>query len=172
MAIPYAAMPISLEELSAREEIRDVLIRYTRGIDRMDVELVRSCYHPDAHDDHGAYRGDVEGFLAWVQEALSFFESTMHFIGNQLVDVHGDHAHAESYCVAYHRRAASGGEPAYDLVTALRYVDRLDRRDGTWRIADRVCVFDWSRRDPVVAEWSMDGAVRGRRGRDDPVYLP
>jgi hypothetical protein len=66
--------------------------------------LIRSCYHADAHDDHGAFRGDVGGFLDWVRDALSYFDSTMHFIGNQLIDVEGDVAHTESYCVAYHRR--------------------------------------------------------------------
>jgi hypothetical protein len=161
---------LSTDELVAREEIRDVLLRYTRGIDRLGLELVRSCYHADAHDDHGAFRGDLEGFLAWVGDVLTYFDSTMHFIGNQLIEVDRDVAHAESYCVAYHRRGAKDGEDAYDLVTALRYVDRLERRDDRWRIADRVCVFDWSRRDPVVGEWAMDGAVRGRRGPDDPVW--
>jgi ketosteroid isomerase-like protein len=164
-------MTITTDELVAREEIRDVLFRYTRGIDRLDLDLVRSCYHVDAHDDHGAFRGDVDGFLDWVGEALSYFDSTMHFIGNQLIDVDGDVAHTESYCVAYHRRGPRDGEVPHDLVTALRYVDRLERRaDGRWRIADRVCVFDWSRRDPVVDQWAMDGAVRGRRGPDDPVW--
>lgn len=161
---------ISAAELSDREEIRDVLFRYTRGIDRLDLALVRSCYHPDAHDDHGAYRGDLEGFLAWVGDVLSYFESTMHFIGNQLIELDGDVAHTESYCVPYHRRGAHDGEEPYDLVTALRYVDRLERRDGDWKIADRVCVFDWSRRDPIVGEWAMDGAVRGQRGAGDPVW--
>jgi hypothetical protein len=121
-------MPISTDELVAREEIRDVLFRYTRGIDRLDLDLVRSCYHADAHDNHGAFRGDVDGFLDWVGDALSYFDSTMH-------------------------------------------VDRLERRaDRRWKIADRVCVFDWSRRDPVADQWAMDGAVRGRRGPDDPVW--
>src|ERR1035437_7390936 len=123
-------MTMSIEELSAREEIRDVLVRYTRRIDRFDLDLVRSCYHPDAHDDHGAYRGNVEGFLTWVVKALSFFESTMHFIANQIIDVNGDRARAESYCIAFHRRGAQADEPAYDLITALRYVDRLERGDG------------------------------------------
>jgi SnoaL-like protein len=163
-------MTISAAELSDREEIRDVLFRYARGIDRLDLALVRSCYHPDAHDDHGAFRGDLEGFLAWVGDVLSFFESTMHFIGNQLIELDGDVAHTESYCVAYHRRGAHDGQEAYDLLTALRYVDRLERRDEAWRIADRVCVFDWSRRDPIVGEWAMDGAVRGQRGAGDPVW--
>jgi hypothetical protein len=163
-------MTISAAELSDREEIRDVLFRYTRGIDRLDLALVRSCYHPDAHDDHGAFRGDLDGFLAWVGDVLSYFESTMHFIGNQLIELDGDVAHTESYCVAYHRRGADDGEDPYDLVTALRYVDRLERRGGDWKIADRVCVFDWSRRDPIVGEWAMDSAVRGQRGAGDPVW--
>jgi hypothetical protein len=163
---------MGIEELSAREEIRDVLFRYTRGIDRFDLDLVRSCYHPDAYDDHGTYRGDLDGFLTWVVQALSFFESTMHFIGNQIIDVDGDRGRAESYCIAFHRRGAHADEPAYDLITALRYVDRLERRAGQWRITNRVCVFDWTRRDPVVGEWSMEGAVRGTRGDRDPVFSP
>ena len=162
---------MTVEELLEQQAVRDVLIRYTRGIDRMDPDLVRSCYHPDAHDDHGAFQGGTDDFVAWFQQALGFFERTMHFVGNQLVEVDGDVAHAESYCVAYHRRAADGAGAASDLVIGLRYCDRLERRDGEWRIADRVCAMDWSRVDPVVAEWEFPPeAVRGRRDRDDPAY--
>ena len=174
------ALPTTLQALVDQQAIRDVLIRYTRGIDRMDVDLVRSTYHPDAHDDHGAYQGGVDGFLEWVEQALSYFDSTMHFIGNQLVEIDEadlDRAHAESYCVAYHRRRARLGangvpdEPGHDLVTALRYVDRMERRGGEWRIADRRCVFDWTRRDPIVGEWEQGPEVlQGRRHHTDPVY--
>lgn len=162
---------MTIDELLDQQAVRDVLIRYTRGIDRMDSELVRSCYHPDAHDDHGAFRGGREEFVAWYQEALAFFERTMHFVGNQLVEVDGDVAQAESYCVAYHRRAATADEPASDLVIGLRYCDRLERRDGEWRIANRVCAMDWSRIDPVPASWEFPPeAVRGLRDRTDPAY--
>lgn len=166
---------MTLEDLVAQQEIRDVLIRYTRGIDRVDDELVRSCYWPDAHDDHGPYKGGLDGFIEWLKPMHAYFERTMHFIGNQLVEVDGDAAHAESYCIAFHRRAAVDGEPAYDLWMGLRYVDRMERRPATaggeWRIADRLCVFDWSRRDDVTAEWDMaPDVVRGVRGPDDPVF--
>jgi len=162
---------MNLDDLVAQQEIRDVLIRYTRGIDRMDAELVRSCYWPRAYDDHGAFQGTAEGFVEWVQQVLSYFDATMHFIGNQLVEVDGDVAHAESYCVAYHRRQPREGEQGHDLVVALRYVDRLERRDGEWRIADRKCVFDWTRHDPITAEWDLPPkALRGQRDRTDPVY--
>jgi hypothetical protein len=53
----------------------------------------------------------------------------------------------------------------------LRYVDVIERRDGEWRIADRRCAFDWTRNDPVTAEWELPPqAVVGRRDRNDPVY--
>jgi len=137
----------------------------------MDRDLVLSCYWPGAHDDHGAFHGTAEEFVEWL-EVLRHYDSTMHFVGNQLVEIDGDTARAESYCVAYHRRGAQDGEQGHDLVLGLRYVDRMERRDGEWRIADRKCAFDWSRIDPVTAEWDFpQEALRGRRDNDDPVYL-
>ena len=53
----------------------------------MDFDLVRSCYHPDAIDRHGAYEGGVEGFIKWAGEVLPLFDTTMHFTGNQYVKV-------------------------------------------------------------------------------------
>src|SRR3989304_5192387 len=77
--VPYAAM--NLDDLVAQQEIRDVLARYTRGIDRMDRDLVLSCYHAGAYDDHGAFQGTAEDFTEWVQQVLSYFDTTMHFLG-------------------------------------------------------------------------------------------
>jgi hypothetical protein len=169
---------MTIDDLVAQQEIRDVLIRYTRGIDRMDPDLVLSCYWPGAHDDHGAFQGSAEDFAQWVQDVLVYFDVTMHFIGNQLVELDGTTARAESYCVAYHRRNARDGEEAHDLVMGLRYIDRMERRpssvhgeDGEWRIADRRCVFDWTRRDAITGEWDLPPeALRGTRGRTDAVY--
>ncbi len=75
---------MTLDDLVAQQEIRDVLARYTRGIDRMDTELVLSCYHPNAYDDHGAFQGSAEDFATWVRDVLSYFDTTMHFLGQQL----------------------------------------------------------------------------------------
>jgi hypothetical protein len=162
---------MTIDDLVAQQEIRDVLARYTRGVDRMDPELILSCYHPGAHDDHAAFQGKAEGFVEWVQEALSYFDSTMHFLGQQLIELDGDRAHCETYCVAYHRRESRDGEPGHDLWMGLRYIDLLERRDGEWRIADRRCAFDWTRRDAVVAAWELPPeALRGSRDRNDPVY--
>ena len=43
----------ALRVLLDKQEIHEVLMRYCRGIDRCDAELLHSVYHPDATDDHG-----------------------------------------------------------------------------------------------------------------------
>lgn len=154
------------QELFDRQDIHDVLMRYARGIDRRDFDLVASCYHPGAADDHGRFKGPVEEFIPWVADTLQRFETTMHFLGNVLIEVDGDSARAETYCVAYHRLV---GEDV-DSIAGLRYVDRFDRRDGQWRIADRKIVVEWNRLDDVNALGFGPEYLRGRHDQTDPVY--
>ena len=99
---------MDLETLLAKQEIGDVIYRYPRGIDRLDFDLVRSCYHPDAVDDHGAFKGNVDEFIEMCREFLPRWTATMHFMGNVLIDeIDGTAARAETYAVAYHRREAT-----------------------------------------------------------------
>ena len=152
-------------------EIRALLSRYCRAIDRFDMDLLRTVYHPDAYDDHGGYKGDVGGFVRYLHEVLPRFTITQHFLGTMHIELDGDVAHTETYCQAFHRiRAEDGAES--DHVAGLRYVDRLERRAGEWRIARRQIVIDWSRTDPVLAGGGPPGpeTQAGQRDRTDPVY--
>jgi hypothetical protein len=139
-----------LETLLAHHEITQVIYRYARGIDRLDLDLVRSCYHPDAYDDHGTMKGDVDTFIEGCRSFLPRFEATQHFMGNLLIEVDGDRARAETYAVAYHRKKNADGT-GKDDVWGIRYVDRFERRDGAWKIAHRVVAQEWRRVDPVPA---------------------
>lgn len=161
-------MPIDLE---SREEIRDVLMRLARATDRRDSELIRSCYHPDGFDDHGAFRGSPAEFADWVPEVLSSFAATMHVLGNIAIDQRGDTAFVETYCTAHHVFAADDPGGARDGVMGLRYVDRFERRDaGPWLIAKRVCVWDYAFAVPHE-RWALGPEyVPGRNDRDDPSY--
>jgi len=151
-----------------REEIYQQLVLYCRAVDRCDEALLRSVYHPDAHDDHGHYAGDVDGFIAFVKrDVQARFRCTMHKLGNAYIEVQGDVAHCESYAVGHHIRA-EGSIDIDDLVMGLRYVDRFERRDGVWRIADRELRFEWQRVEPLAtldASWT-----HGRHDTQDPVY--
>ena len=158
------------------QEITEVIYRYCRGIDRRDYELVRRCYHADAVDDHGDFRGGVDDFLAYVAKGLPAFERTMHFIGNLLIEPEpeGDRARAESCLVAYHHLRESRTKPERDYLVGLRYIDDFERREGEWRISARVCAFEWSRIDPVApGGWSPAAqATRGLAGPEDVVFAP
>ena len=159
-----------IERLTAESAIRACLLRYARGVDRLDMELVRHCYHPDATDSHGSFSGPVDEFVRWVERVLRRYDLTMHFLGNPLVEfLDTEHARVETYGMAMHREA--GGTDAQNLVTGFRYLDRFERRDGEWRIAARVAVTEWSRVDRECDWWPIpEGMLQGRRDRADPVY--
>ncbi len=157
----------------AEHEITKALVRYARGIDRCDEELLRSAYHDDAYDDHGGrFRGPVSEFVPWVIAHLrKSFVSTMHTLHNIHIDVGGDHARAESYCVAHHVVAGDDGELGMQ-VFACRYIDDFENRPGLgWRIVTRVVVREWSVRQPLTpAEEQPSGFMAGRRDRGDLSY--
>jgi len=165
-----AGVDEAMAELVAKREIEEVVLRYCRGIDRMDRELVRSCYHPDASEEHGSFYGGVEEFLDWVFRLLARYETTMHFVGNVLIELAGDAAVAESYGVAWHR--SSDPRPQWNLTTGFRYLDRFERRGDTgWRIARRIAVTEWSRVDTPEHRFTpASGHRRGRRDRGDALY--
>lgn len=167
-ADPGAVTP--LDRLLAESEIRAVLLRYVRGIDRLDLDLVRACYHPGATDEHGSWSGTVDEFCVWVDRILRRYDSTFHLLGNPLVELTAsDRARVETYGMSFHR--TRGGEPHLNLVTGFRYVDRFERRADEWRIARRVAVTEWSRRDDEPGWWDFPTTMRtGRRDRTDAVY--
>jgi hypothetical protein len=152
-----------LRELLDKDEIRDVLMRYARGVDRGEAELIASCYHPDAVDDHGGIEltGSQAGPLfAGHRKASASGATGQHFMGNISIDVQGDVAYTESYFVSYLIVDRDGAE--HTRFRGARYLDRFERRDGAWRIAYRVVVDDWDRLDRVVE--AAPGRPDWRRG--------
>ncbi len=141
---------LSTQNLADRAAIHDVMMRYARGIDRRDYALVRSCFTPDAHTDYGwIYQGPLDGLIARIESGLRGFAMTMHFMGNELIEVEGDRASMETYCVAYHQPAAP--DRGKDLmIMGLRYLDTLVRTPGGWRISHRELKQEWRRDDQAV----------------------
>jgi len=168
----------AVQALVDRQAVADVVLRYCRGIDRLDLELVRDCYFPDATDEHGPFTGTRDEYVDWVAGVLTRFTGTMHVVSNQLIefdaggDGGNDTAHCETYGVAYH-----WGDPPDDsrrnFTTGFRYVDRFARRDGEWRIVRRVAVREWTHVVPpeqqLLVAPERDGR-RGQRDRTDAVY--
>jgi SnoaL-like domain len=160
---------MNMDEVIAAAEIRDVHLRFCRANDRRDEDLMRSCFHADAVIElHQPLT--VDEFIALGRAVLGHYTVTWHNTGNQLVEVDGDRAWAEHYTTSSHRIAASGSEPERDFVVSARYVDRLERREGDWRISHRILLVDFARTDPVGPGEAGLGIRRGERDRSDGSY--
>jgi len=164
------ALNKTIDDLLAEAAVRDLHARYCRAVDRMDFDLLRSCFHPDAVAEYGFFVGGVDAFVAMAKDSLAAYTGTTHFIGNQLVEVDGDSAWAEHYTQATHHYAADAEGPERDYVTLIRYVDRAERRAGDWRLVRRVLILDSGRTDPVLDIGPKPRAQRGRRDRTDASY--
>ena len=159
----------TIRELKDRQEIYECLMRYCRGIDRLDRDMLASAYHPDAIDDHGSYAGPVAGFIEYVFALHSTYQQrTQHMITNHICHVDGNTAHTESY---YLFRSLNKERP-FHSTSSGRYIDRLEKRDGKWGIVARICLVDM--RDDG---WDPDGNVGdspfqiSARDKTDPSYM-
>ena len=160
-----------LQALVAKDEITAVIHRVARGTDRLDHELIVAGYWPDGFDDHNSFRGGPVEFADWVLEVLPHFAATHHFLGQCRIELDGDIAYVETYCDAHHVGTPDEAGATQDMRMGLRYCDRFERRDGEWRIAKRVCAFDWAYWVDGLRPWAFppDFTV-GSRDRDDITY--
>lgn len=164
-----------VDEFASRAEITEVVIRYVRAIDRMDEAMLRSCFHPDSRHRHGAFDGLSGDFCSSAIEICRRVRATHHQLGPVSIELAGEVAFVETYYTSHHRFGEvppAGGQPHEDRIAGGRYVDRFERRDGTWKIAERVGVVEWIRYEPSSDRGFWDGPAehRGRRDSADPVY--
>jgi hypothetical protein len=156
--------------LGDRQDIYDVVLRYCRGVDRLDMGLVRSAYHPEGIDHHTGFSGPINDYIVWVNEALRRFNGTMHIIGNHMAEINADRAVVESYGTAVHW-GDPPDDPRRNFTTGFRYVDYMTRRDGRWAIDERWAVREWTRSDAgrYVAKEGV-GPSPGRGDGEDPLW--
>ena len=174
----------TVQALQDRQAIHDCLMTYSRAIDRLDRAMLLSVYHDDAIDDHGVFVGSPEAFADW---AIAMHRRThlshQHCQFNSTCDLQGDVAHTETYYmfVGMNQRGAPLG------MSGGRYIDRLEKRDGRWAIAARLCVRDWAPLDAIpetldqstLTVVALDEATRTlmregaqpRRDGSDPSYM-
>jgi hypothetical protein len=160
-----------LETLLNRSKILECLTRFSRGMDRFDRDLFLSAFHPDAVIAAGPFVGGPIALYDWASELHDEGQSaTHHNLLNHTCEIDGDVAHSELYYLFIGRNRdetnwAAGG----------RYIDRLERRSGVWRIALRTNAIEWSGLVPTlplpftdVPDIGLNGIAS--RSKDDPSY--
>jgi hypothetical protein len=159
----------ALRRLLDRQAIAECIVRTTRGPDRFDWDLFTSAYHPDAEEDHGSFVGDFDGVKAFIANAMMNFDGHQRYVSNFSIDIDGDEAHCESYYLIVVRMVDAGKV----MMNGGRYLDRLERRDGDWRIATRAVISEWNTfldSNFAAGNGGAPSFLPSRRDTEDPSY--
>lgn len=176
----------SAARVADRLMIQDLVYRWCRAVDRLDAQGMLDVFWPGAIDSHGPYIGPVEGLVEWILVRHKPIGMSSHFIGNLLIEfVHEDLALVESYVRTIQQYpahakqqlaqltggAAGAPDAAMDMFTSSRYIDRVERRHGEWRIARRDLAQDWKQLVEVQhrALQPHEGWIIGRRDGQDAI---
>lgn len=127
--------------LLERVAIEALLARYARGVDRIDIPLIKSAFWPGAIDEHGTFNGLADDFADYLNTSLRAFEASHHVMSNYHVELHGDQADVETYFTATHVMKPEHG--GIRFVLGGRYLDQMEKRGGEWKILHRRLVRDW-----------------------------
>lgn len=160
-----------VQYLKDRRAIEDCINRHARGHDRCDLEIMASCYHEDGVDEHGYAVNPGPVYGEWANEIhQSGSRATLHNLTSHTCEIDGDEAHAESYVLV----GLLNSDGASVRFINGRYIDRLERRDGEWRITLRRCILDFMiEGDASLLESPFiksSGYVKGQRDKSDISY--
>ena len=135
-----------LDALADKQEIMECLTRFSRGMDRFDRDSYISAFHPDAEVAAGPFVGSAADCWDWAMPMHEAYQiATHHNLLNVTIDLDGDVAHSECY---YLFVARNRDESVW--LAGGRYIDRLERRDGDWKIALRTNAIEWACAPPAM----------------------
>lgn len=157
----------ALQALIDKEAIRDLVLAYSRAIDRKDVALLRDLYAAGATDTHGdSFAGSAKEYCDFIELSLPHMPYSGHHVCNHLISVEGDRGEGEVYALAYHiiPDREQPGALIEDFM-CVRYLDNYARQaNGKWRFSKRVVTYDVQLRRP------FDGKFRNMLEGPDPSY--
>lgn len=156
-----------LQILLDKQSITERLYDYARGADRIDLNLIRALFHPDAEADYGSmFTGTGYEFADYIAVAHPPLQTHTHHLSNIRIQVDGDRAGSETYTMARLRMQGPDGS-LIDVVSTGRYLDEWERLGGEWRVSRRRYLHSADESRPVAG---ARYPVGGSRDREDPSY--
>ena len=161
----------AIEVVIAKDQIRDQIYNYSRGLDRMDRELALQVFHPDAvvtqpNGSGGGFKGNGAQWVDYAWKAHANIAAHAHQMTNILIRVNGDKATSETYAMDSLRSEPTETSQSTNLIL-VRYADTWSKRNGRWAMDSRNIIIDFSTNN------SSTGPNRkgvNRRDRTDPSY--
>lgn len=144
---------MSVQEISDRLEIQDLLARYCFAIDERDWAALDDIFTPDARIDYtetGGAKGTLRQIKAWLPVALERFPAFQHMIATTRLKLDGDTA--TSRTILFNPMVmADGSGQRQTFFIGLWYRDTLVRTAGGWRIAERYEEMGWTHNVPEMS---------------------
>lgn len=133
---------LSLEEISDRLEIQQLMIDYSSAIDQRRFDDLDRVFTPDAQIDYratGGSEGSYPEVKAWLAETLPNFPSYAHMLGNFDVRIDGDTASSRTICFnPMIFDVSEKGHAKQVLFVGIWYDDEFRRTPEGWRMTRRV----------------------------------
>ncbi|MFT5350774.1 MAG: hypothetical protein ACI909_004240 [Planctomycetota bacterium] len=139
------------QSLLHKQAIHEVLLRFARGIDRCDLQLLKTVFWEDCVVDYGKLGGAAWEFFTTVLSTRSETDVTHHQITNVLIELNRNKAQVESYVTAHHFVKEEGKD--MDMTAGGRYLDTFEQRNTEWRIVKRLFIMDWNQNVESTARW-------------------
>lgn len=136
---------LSLQEISDRFEIQDLVYHYADVIDQKRFDDLRDVFSDDAQIDYSAVGGpvgDKESTIAFLKKALPAFKCYQHLNANVQIRVTGDTATGRVMCFNP-QELMLGKEKSQFFMLGLWYEDKYIRTANGWRIQERKEVMSW-----------------------------
>ena len=132
---------LSMQEISDRFEIQDLLHRYAEIIDSKEFDRLREeVFCADAFIDYsvfGGSKGNLETTIEFLHKAMKLFPNTQHLNANIQIRLDGDRATGRVMCLNPQEIQLPDREN-HIFFCGLWYVDEYRRTEQGWRIAKRV----------------------------------
>jgi ketosteroid isomerase-like protein len=148
--------------ISAHEEIRNVLGRYSRAVDDRDFETVGACFAEDARATYSGLpwlngRDEIVNHISGVART----SMSQHFLLPIIIDVDEDTAESLCYGLAVLIQDSDG--KGRSVGRGLRYADKWRKTPEGWQITERRHSADWTWDLPAQmnpgAMWQLDPAA-------------
>ncbi len=129
---------LSLQEISDRMEIQQLLVDYSTAIDQRRFDDLDAVFTPEAYIDYramGGIDGQYPEVKVWLAEVLPNFPAYSHMVGNFDIRISGDTATSRTILF---NPMVLGAEKKQIMFCGLWYDDELIRTSDGWRLTRRV----------------------------------
>lgn len=153
-------MKYSLEQISDRLEIEDLITDYADAIDSQEFDRLDDIFTADAWIDYsamGGAKGEYPQVKHFLEESLPAFKNTQHLIGNYQIKLLGDRATGKIMCFNPMELDLGGQEGSQVFFLGLWYIDEYCRTEKGWRISKRSEVKSYHFNTPDFLEFPEEG---------------